>query len=167
MTRPISIRWRLAIGWLAVAAALAGCAGGGTATPATSSVPSAGAAHPLHGTWLTSITKADLAAGGVSDPGLQTENSGQFRWTFESDGTWTQVQQSLEGAPLNAPVFRGTYVVDGDSLVMTTAFPEQYRDEGLHYTWAIDGERLTLDLLDPPDPMLPVVVEAHPWTRVP
>ena len=155
----------------AVTAAVAGCATGGvgSSTPAASAGGggSPAAALPLHGTWTTSITKDDLAAKGVSDPGLQNENSGRFQWTFAPDGTWTSVQQSLDGSPINGPVFQGTYVVAGDQLVSTTTFPEQYRDAGLHYTWAIDGANLVLDILDPPDPMLPVVVEAHPWTRVP
>lgn len=167
MTRSITSRVGLSAASAALAIALAGCAGGGPAGPTQTAGASAGPGHPLHGTWLTSITKSDLAAAGVTDPGLQTENSGQFRWTFSPDGTWTQVQQSIDGAPLNSPVFRGSFTVAGEALVMTTEFPEQYRDAGLHYTWAIDAGALSMDLLDPPDAMLPVVVESHPWTRVP
>lgn len=171
MTGPFTGRSRLRLGGLLLVVATAGCATGGTGSPgAATSGATAGSPGPgqaLHGTWTTSITKEELAAAGVADPGLQIENSGRFLWTFGSDGTWTAVQQSIAGAPLNTPVFRGTYLVDGASLAMTTAFPEQYRDEGLHYTWVIEGADLKLDLLDPPDPMLPVIVETHPWTRVP
>jgi hypothetical protein len=165
-------RWGLGLSRLLLAAAIAGCADTGTAmrsapTAGSAAGGSPGAAQSLLGTWTTSITRDDLASAGVTDPGLQTENSGRFRWTFASDGTWTQVQQSIDGAPLNGPVFRGTYVADETSLVMTTEFPEQYRDEGLHFTWATDGDELSVDVLDPPDPMLPVIIEAHPWRRVP
>jgi hypothetical protein len=134
----------------------------GDGRPATGAAVSS---SPLVGVWQTTITKADLEAGGVADPGAQTENSGKFIWTFAPDGTWTQIQQGLDGAHLNNPVFGGTWTVDGGNLVAVTEFPTEYRDSGLHYTWAIEGSELRFDLLDPPDPMLPIVMEAHPWTR--
>ena len=111
------------------------------------------------------MTRADLAAGGIADSATQNENSGRFSWTFAPDGTWTSIQQSLEGAPINSPVFRGTYVVDGETLIAKTTFPEQYADEGLHYTFAVTGDEVRFDLLDPPDPLLPIIVETHPWRR--
>jgi hypothetical protein len=165
----------LAVAAAIAGAALAGCASPGASSPGASSpgappatgatppVPLAG--HPLLGTWTTDITRADLAAGGVPDSGVQNENSGRFLWTFAADGTWTQVQQSLDGAPVNNPVFRGTFTIDGDQLTATTEFPQAYRDSGLHYTWTIDGDEVRFDLLDPPDPVLPLIVESHPWTR--
>jgi hypothetical protein len=176
MTGSFTHRVGLGLGGLLLVAATAGCAARGTSSPGATSGPvtdgsagpgSAGSGSALVGAWTTSITKEDLNAAGVTDPGLQSENSGRFLWTFGMDGTWTSVQQSLTGSPLNTPVSRGTYVVNGASLVSTTMFPEQYRDDGLHYTWSLDGAGLKLDLLDPPDPMLPVIVETHPWTRVP
>jgi hypothetical protein len=150
---------------LVLAAAMAGCATPGASRPTGATPPAALAGHPLIGTWSTDVTRADLAAGGVTDPGVQNENSGRFLWTIAADGTWTQVQQSLDGSPVNNPVFRGTFVVDGDQLIMTTEFPEAYRDSGLHYTWAIEGDEVRFDLLDPPDPVLPLVIETHPWKR--
>ena len=163
---------------LAGAVALAGVAcGGATSSPATSAGATAGtiapaasgaaipATFPLLGAWTTSITKADLAAGGITDPNAQNENSGKFTWTFAADGTWTQVQESLDGSPINSPVFQGTYTVDGTSIVATTTFPEQYRDDGLRYDFVLEGDAVRFDLLDPPDPVLPVIVETHPWTR--
>ncbi len=121
--------------------------------------------HPLLGTWTVEVTRADLAAGGVAEPGLQNENSGRFSWTFASDGTWTDIQQSLDGAPITNPIFRGTYTFEGDTLVAVTTFPAQYADEGLHYTWVITGDEVRFDLLDPPDPILPITIETHPWKR--
>ncbi|MEO8274045.1 MAG: hypothetical protein ABI620_08255, partial [Chloroflexota bacterium] len=121
--------------------------------------------HPLIGSWITSVTKDDLATGGVTDPAARNENSGRFTWTFGADRTWTTVQESLDGSPINNPIFRGTWTVDAGTFVMTTEFPAEYKDSGLHYTWTIDGNALTLDLLEPPDPLLPLVVETHPWLR--
>jgi hypothetical protein len=150
---------------LVLAAGVAACATPGASPPADATPPAALAGHPLVGAWTVDVTRADLAAGGIADPNAQNENSGRFVWTFAADGTWTQVQQSLDGAPVNNPVFQGTFTVDGDQLVMTTQFPEEYRDDGLHYTWVVEGEEARFDLLDPPDPMLPLIVETHPWKR--
>lgn len=153
---------------LALALALAACTGGPSATPGgAASIPagSAGAGAPLVGGWVTSVTKDDFEAAGLTDPGLQNENSGKFTWTFAADGTWTLIQESLDGSPINSPVFRGTYTVDGESLVAITEFPAEYADSGLHYTFTLDGASVQFDLLDPPDAILPVIVETHPWTR--
>jgi hypothetical protein len=147
----------------------AGCASpAGSASSGTS-----GASHdpapsgfPLLGSWTTTITKDDLRAGGVTEEGLLIENSGIFTWAFEADGTWRSVQAGLDGSPLMTPVFSGYFTVEDDVLVAVTEFPEQYRDEGLHYAFEVSGDTVTFDLLDPPDPMLPAVVESHPWARV-
>ena len=167
------------IAGVAAAAVAAGCGGPGGPGGSAAGTPGAAAAtpgaasgsgaipagHPLIGTWTVDVTRADLAAGGITDPGAQNENSGRFIWTFAPDGTWTSIQQSLDGAPINNPVFRGTYLVDGETLIVKTAFPEQYADEGLHYAFAVTGDEVRLDLLDPPDPVLPIIVETHPWRR--
>jgi hypothetical protein len=153
----------------------AGCSGGPVATPGptgTGSTPlatggggTAPSGSPLVGSWTTTITKTDLQAAGITDPGFQNENSGRFTFTFGPDGTWTQVQESLDASTVMNPVFRGTYTVDGSAFVATTTFPEEYADAGLHYGWMIAGSDLQLDLLDPPDNLLPVIMETHPWTR--
>jgi hypothetical protein len=149
----------------------AACGGpGGSSPPASTAGPATGAAgipadFPLLGAWSTEITKADLAAAGLSDPAGQNENSGRFTWTFAADGTWTLVQESLDGSPINTPIFRGTYTVDGQSLVAVTLFPEQYRDDGLTYGWVLEDGGVRFDLVDPPDAVLPLIVETHPWTR--
>lgn len=159
----------LSLGLVVVVIALAGCGQPGASpipsTPIGATPPASLAGHPLIGMWTVDVTEADLAAGGIADPGGQNENSGRFTWTFAADGTWTQVQQRLDGAPINSPVFQGTFVVDGEQLIATTEFPEQYRDSGLHYTWAVDGDEARFDLLDPPDQVLPLIVETHPWRR--
>jgi len=163
-----SQRIDLAATILVATLALAGCGGQAPSTPGASAAAATGATltgHPLVGAWITEVTKQDLEAGGITDPAARNENSGRFTWTYGADGNWAQVQESLDGSPISNPVFRGTFTVDGNTLVMTTLFPTEYRDSGLHYTWSIAGDSLTLDLLDPPDPILPLVVESHPWTR--
>jgi hypothetical protein len=153
---------------LALALTLAACGGAASAPPGTAGPTGAPASGtPLLGAWVTEISKADFTAAGLTDPGMQNENSGRFTWTFGADGTWTQVQESLDGSPIMTPIFKGTYTVEGDALLVTTTFPEQYADDGLRYTWALAGDALTLQLHNPPDPLLPVVVESHPWSRVP
>jgi hypothetical protein len=64
------------------------------------------------------------------------------------------------------PAFSGYYTVDDDVMVAVTEFPEQYRDDGLRYEFEVSGDMATFDVLNPPDPMLPVIVESHPWARV-
>lgn len=150
-----------------MAVLLAACA-----RPDATGTPAAGASHdpapagfPLIGAWTTTITRDDLRAGGVTAEGLLGENSGIFTWAFEADGTWRQVQIGLDGSPLLNPVFSGYFFVDGDVLVAVTEFPEQFADDGLRFEFEVDGDAATFDLLNPPDPMLPVIIEAHPWTR--
>ena len=165
---------------LAITTVLGACGapvGSGSGAPPSAAGPAAGspgpgsaeagipADFPLLGSWTVEVTKADLEAAGISDPRARNENSGRFTWTFNPDGTWTTVQESLDGSPVNSPVFRGTYSVDGSTLTSTTTFPDEFRDAGLHYTWALNGDEVRLDLLDPPDPILPLIVETHPWRR--
>jgi len=155
---------------LALAALLLGCGSpGGSGAPGSGAPAGSGsvipADLPLLGTWTVEVTKGDLEAGGVADPGARNENSGRFTWTFKPDGTWTEVQESLDGSTIINPVFRGLFSVSGATMTATTTFPEQYRDAGLDYAWTVEGDELRLDILNPPDPVLPLVVEAHPWKR--
>ncbi len=164
-------RWRAgAMALVVLAISVAAC---GTPAASSPSATTAGGASanaipsdfPLIGTWVTSITKDELAAAGIADPRGQSENAGRFTWTFSADGTWTQVQESLDGSPINSPVFRGTYAVIDNELVATTQFPEQYADSGLRYTWTLDGDAVTFDLLNPPDDILPLIIETNLWMR--
>jgi hypothetical protein len=120
---------------------------------------------PVLGTWATTITRADLESAGITDPGMLNENTGRFTWSLDSDGTWRTVQVSLDDAPVLTPVFSGTFAVDGDAAVLvTTTFPEAYRDSGLRYTWQVNPDgSVTFRVPEPPDPVLRAVVETHPW----
>jgi len=163
-----AIRWlerQVALLAVVMVVAVVACSGGASSTGGPSAASGGSPRNPLVGAWATTITRNDLTAAGITEVGLLNENSGKFTWTFAPDGTWTSTQESLDAAPIYSPVFRGTYTVDGSSLVAVTTFPEQYRDSGLHYTFTIDGSSVRFDVLDAPDTILPVIVEAHPWTR--
>ena len=153
---------------IASAFAAAACgplaAGLGGDASAVASAPAPSGSSPLIGTWVTEITRADLEAAGITADGMLDENSGRFTTTFNADGTWRQVQESLEGAALSMPVFEGRYEAVGDQLVQETTFPEAYAGERLMFTWRIEDGQLFLDLANPPDEIQPVVTGAHPWS---
>jgi len=76
------------------------------------------------------------------------------------------VQVSLLDAPVLNPVFGGTFRVNGDRLVAITEFPEQYRDAGIAYTWRLEPDgSVRFEVVDPPDPIIAVVTNTHPWVR--
>jgi hypothetical protein len=124
------------------------------------------AASGLVGTWQMTVTKEDLQAGGISDPGSLNENSGRFTRTFRADGTWASAQESLDGSPIFNPAWRGTYTVEGDELGVAIDFPTQYQGDRERYRWAIEGGELRLAMLEPSDdPVARLLAESHPWTR--
>ena len=135
-----------------------------SSTVAPAGSPSAGsipADFPL-GSWTTTITKDDLRAGGVTEAGLLEENAGTFTQTFTADGTWIGAQVSTQA--VNLPVFRGTFRVTGDrQFEQTTTFPPEYAGEVVGFTWRLDNGALIMGVPNPPDPMLKIVTEAHPW----
>lgn len=166
-TRELGWRWiRAELIAAAVAVALASAACGPLAAGIDGSpAPTiADAELPLVGTWISEITHDDLRAGGITEAGLLDENSGRFTWTFNADGTWTQVQESLDGASIGAPVFEGLYEVDGTEFIQRTTFPEEYSGDRLVFAWRIEDGSLHVDLTNPPDQILPVLMEAHPWS---
>ncbi|MEO7663889.1 MAG: hypothetical protein ABIV26_02095 [Candidatus Limnocylindrales bacterium] len=155
--------------WVAsalVAVALAGCSSGGASPSAgRASHAPAPSGFPMLGSWVTTVTKDDLRAGGISDPGLLNENSGTFTWTFEADGTWRSVQASLDGSPVRAPVFSGWYVVEAPGMRQVTDFPSQYAGEATVLAFEVDGASATVTVRDPADRVIELVVGSHPWTR--
>jgi hypothetical protein len=42
--------------------------------------------------------------------------------------------------------------------------PEQYAGDRVEFTWRVEDGQLHLDVVNPPDDILPIVVGAHPWT---
>jgi hypothetical protein len=150
---------RRAVAIVVVTLSMAGCSAAASSTP----LPSGSSGLPLIGSWTTTITKDDLRAAGITDPGLLNENSGRFIWTFLPDRTWTVVQQSLDGSPVRQPVFRGHFTLDGPILVAVTEFPAEFRDNGLRYRWTLANGEVRFELLNPPDPIASIVVGTHPW----
>ena len=152
---------------ITLAFAVAGCGplAAGVASPTTEGSPLAsGVAGPLVGAWVTEVTKDDLRAGGITAEGMLDENSGRFTTTFNADGTWRSVQESLDGAPVSLPVFEGTWETSRDTLIQVTMSPEQYAGERVELTWRVEDGQLHLAVPNPPDPILPIVIGAHPWT---
>jgi hypothetical protein len=145
---------------------LAACATAPASAPA-SSPQAPGASLPVGfpiGTWTTTITEADLQAGGLTEPAALRENAGLFTMTLAADGTWTIAQQTE--VPIRWPVFRGTWTPTGpNSFDQRTEFPPDYAGDVVGFTWQVDGDELLLRVPDPPDPVLGVLTEAHPWVR--
>jgi hypothetical protein len=166
--------------WALVVAtiALVGCSAGTPATgaPASATGSPAGSALALPsgfpiGTWRTTITAEDLAA--VSDDALAglsmtrdnliNENVGVFTTTIAADGTWSTVQDT--DRDVKWPVFRGTYTpVGADAFDQVTTFPPDFAGDTVRFTWRTEDGRLILAVPEPPDPVLPVLTEAHPWS---
>lgn len=158
-------------------AILAGCAGGGAAStsppgaaPSTVASVVLPAGFPV-GTWTTTITADDLmaitdetlASVGMTRDNLIKENSGTFTTVYGADGTWSTVQDTDQ--PVKWPIFRGTFTpVGDDAFDQATTFPPDFAGDVVRFTWRSEGGRLHLKVVDPPDPVLPVITEAHPWT---
>jgi hypothetical protein len=138
------------------------------AAPSTSAV-ALPAGFPV-GSWTTTITAEDLEQVddaflsniGMTRDNLVAENSGTFTTTFASDGTWSTVQDT--DRPLKWPVFRGSFKPIGeDAMEQVTTFPPDFAGDVVRFTWRLEDGELHLGVTDPPDPILPVVMEAHPW----
>jgi len=135
------------------------CGGlGGTMSPTALPLPDG---FPL-GAWTVTITEEDLRDAGITDPGLLAENAGVFTKTYAGDGTWTVAQET--DAPIRWPVFRGTYRSSGlNEIEEVTTFPEDYAGDVVRFTWAREGANVRFTVVDPPDPILPILTETHPW----
>ena len=161
---------------VAILTACSSATPGSTAVPASAAPAASGSAIALPdgfpvGTWTTTITEEDLAA--VSDDSLATigmsrdnlndENTGVFTTTFGPDGTWSTVQDT--DRPVKWPVFRGTFTPVGeDAFDQVTTFPPDFAGDVVRFTWRTADGKLHLTVPDPPDPILPVLIEAHPWS---
>ena len=158
---------------LAMAVLTVGCASGASqgsvastgAPPAPSSAyAAASVAIPaaLVGAWTTTISEADLRAGGVTAAGELAENRGVFTLRLGADGTWSTAQVS--DVPVRWPVFKGTYQATGpDTFRQVTTFPADYLGDAVDFTWSLKDGALVLRVPNPPDPILPIVTGAHPW----
>jgi hypothetical protein len=150
----------------------AGIAGGSLScatAPSGTKVPdlpaAAGASFPADfpiGTWVVTITEADLRAAGITEPGLIKENAASYTRTMQPDGTFTVVSTSTE--VLRFPVFRGTWrATKPNEFEETTTFPPEYAGEVVLIAWERTSAGLELRLVTPPDPIYPILTESHPW----
>ncbi len=148
-----------------VAAWVAAC----SATPAAPSAPTSAAptiaslpeGFPI-GSWTTTITEADLRAGGVTGEGELGENAGDITLVMSDDGTWSTTQVSE--IPVRWPVFQGTWTAIGpDGFRQTTTFPGDFAGDVVDFTWTVEDGALNLKVVNPPDPILPILMESHPW----
>jgi hypothetical protein len=159
---------------------LLGCSVGtpATAAPASAAASPNGSALALPsgfpiGAWTTTISAEDLAkvsdeslAGiGMSRDNLVRENTGVSTTTISADGTWSTVQDT--DTEVKWPVFRGTFTpVGDDAFDQATTFPPDFAGDVVRFTWRMEDGQLHLAVPDPPDPVLGVVTEAHPWSPV-
>ena len=135
---------------------------GGAITPAASSSGATALGGAPIGSWTTTLSKADLLAGGITDVGELTENAGVFTMTLGADGTWTTAQQTP--VAVRWPVFRGTWTATGpDSFRQRTDFPADFAGDVVDFTWKLDDGALVLKVVNPPDHVLPVIMQTHPW----
>ena len=126
--------------------------------PATASLPEG---FPI-GTWTTTITEDDLRAGGVTGEGELGENSGDVTLVMSDDGTWSTTQVS--DVALRWPVFKGTWTATGpDGFRQVTTFPSDFSGDVVDFTWKVEDGALNLKVVNPPDPILPILMESHPW----
>ena len=131
---------------------------GGSGSAAAGSVPI--------GVWTSILTADDLRGAGFTEAGLIAENTGTFTLTIAGDGTWTVAQEAAE--PVRWPVFRGTWTATStDTLTMRTEFPTDYSGDTVTVSWSSGPEGLNTRVLSPPDPLLRLQWERHPWARSP
>ena len=154
---------------IAIAAIVAACAGAApSSVPRTTPVPSVPAGSEasipsaIVGSWTTTITADDLRAAGMTGEGELAENTGTFTMTLGGDGTWSTSQEA--DIPVKWPVFRGTLVATGPaSFRQTTTFPADFAGDVVDFAWSIEDDALRIKVVTPPDPILPIIMETHPW----
>ena len=150
-----------------------GCTTSSSGSPAATasasaapSTPAAGAPSAIPaaivGTWTTTITEADLRAAGVTEQAGLDENSGVFTMHVDADGAWSMTQ--VTDTPIRWPVFKGTSSATGpDSFRQITTFPADYAGDAVDFTWSKTDGALSLRVVTPPDEILPILIETHPW----
>ena len=151
----------------ALAAMVMACTAASPSSPASTPTTPASSLAALPedfpvGSWTSTITEDDLRQAGMTDAGLIPENTGLFTTTFAPDGTWSTAQTT--DAPIRWPLFRGTFKVAGDGLMdQTTTFPPDYAGDVVRFTWRMENGALILGVPEPPDPVLKILTETHPW----
>jgi len=122
-------------------------------------VASAGAVPPKVpiGVFKTTITDADLKAGGVTDI---SENHGTYTLKLLRKGRWTMHQVARNS--LQEPDHAGTYVARKTGVTFTdTGF-----DVAFTARLSFDGKHLRFSILKADIPELRVIFGANRWTKV-
>ena len=89
-------------------------------------------------------------------------------WTFDADGRWSEVPIALDGQALKAPVVRGRYTVDGETLTIATEYPPDWGTS--RHSWRMDGGVLSTAFIqsdNPGDEDWFASLDARPWTPYP
>jgi hypothetical protein len=89
-------------------------------------------------------------------------------WTFEADGRWAEIPLALEGQTLRAPVVRGHYTVDGDTVTIATEYPPDWGTS--RHGWRMDGGDLWTSFIEsdiPDDEDWFISLDSRPWTPYP
>ena len=61
-------------------------------------------------------------------------------------------------------MFRGTFRSTGQNETEeVTTFPADYAGDVVRFTWQREGVALRIRVVNPPDPILRIVTEAHAW----
>jgi len=109
------------------------------------------------GVFKTTITDADLRAGGVTDI---SENHGTYTLKLLPKGRWTFHQVARNS--LQNPDHAGTYSTGKNGVTFTdTGF-----DVAFTARLSFDGKRLRFRILRADLPELRVIFGAHPWAKV-
>ncbi len=109
------------------------------------------------GVFRTTITDADLKAGGVSD---LAENHGTYTLKLLPKRRWT-IHQTAPNA-LQNPDHTGTYAVTKDGI----HFEDTGFGVGFTARLSFDGKHLKFKIAKADIPELRVIFGAHPWTKV-
>jgi hypothetical protein len=117
-------------------------------------------ASRLNGVYRVEITDEDLRAGGVTDTEDLAENHGVYTWTLR-DGAWHFECRAPN--PQENPSDDGTYTVDGPRV--TFVFPPGGPGTPT-FTWRVEDDGIRFSTPQAADPIITVLITAHPWTRL-
>ena len=111
------------------------------------------------GTFTTSISNADLAAGHVTGSAVAASR-GTYTLQLQTGGRWT-MKNTAPGHLINPPQ-GGTYRVTGSSVAFTNVFTGGTFTARL----ALRAGALRFTILKASRPELRVVFGAHPWRKI-
>ncbi len=120
--------------------------------------------RPPNGTYVTTITKAELISGGMTDRGA-CENAGTYSFSVNGDH-WTSSQTPAPGCRLENATDSGTWTFSGDQV---TFHEDQYLGctQTYTYQWSFDGSALNFTpIADTCAPRV-TIESSHSWVKQP